>query len=113
MLANALKVTAAAAVMGLGAMAVTAPPASADTYKTRCSADDCVRLQCDDWGRACFRVDRFDRGDYDRPVPYGYMEAYHAYPDSYRAYPDTYYAPDYDYDYNYAPDYDYDYDYPG
>ncbi|MGH6889431.1 MAG: hypothetical protein ACREHF_09565 [Rhizomicrobium sp.] len=105
MLANALKLTAAAAVLGLAAVAVTGTPAAADTFQTRCYGADCVRLQCDDWGRDCFRIGRFDQYDYDRPAPYGYTE-------SYSVYPDRYYAPDYDYDYNYVPDYDYDY-YPG
>lgn len=104
MLANALKLTVAAAVLGLGAIAITGTPASADTFKTRCYGDDCVRMQCDDWGRGCFRVGRFDRYDYDRPAPYGYTETY--------TYPDRYYVPDYDDYYHYAPDYDYD-DYPG
>jgi hypothetical protein len=97
--------TAAAAVLGLGAIAVTGTSASADTFRTRCYGDDCVRLQCDDWGRDCFRISRFDRDDYDRAAPYRYTE-------SYNVYPDTTYGPDYDYDYNYNPYY-YDDDYPG
>lgn len=101
MLANALRMTAAAALLGLGAIAVTATQASADTFKTSCYGGDCVRLQCDDWGRDCFRIGRVD---YDRPVPYGYTQ-------SYNVYPDRYYAPDYEYHYNYVPDYDYNYSY--
>ncbi|HEY3779046.1 MAG TPA: hypothetical protein VGL35_13420 [Rhizomicrobium sp.] len=104
MLANALKMTAAAAMLGLGAIATTGTPASADTFRTRCYGDDCVRMQCDDWGRDCFRIGEFDRYDYDRVTPYNYTRTYNVYPD-------TYYGPDYDHDYynDYGPDYDYDY----
>ena len=113
MLANALKITAVAAVLGLGGMAASATSASADTYKTRCHGDDCVRLQCDDWGGNCLRIGYFDRAAPPVARPYEYSRTYTYYgrPDSDS---DYYYesGPYYHYDNHFDSDYDYD-DYPG
>lgn len=109
MLANTLKTTALAALLGLGVLGASGTAASAYTIKTRCYGDDCVRLQCNNYGYDCIRTGYYDRDDYDRP--YGYTRTYSYYPYDYD---DGYYR-DYDvhpyrgYDY----DYDYDYDYPG
>lgn len=65
-LSNTLKFTAAAAVIGLAAAATTAP-ARADTIRTNCVGDSCIRVQCDDWGDNCVRIASYYRGDaYDR-----------------------------------------------
>ena len=115
MLANVLKATAIAAVLGLGTVAVSATSASADTYKTRCYGNDCVRLQCDDWGGNCLRIADFDRDA--PPVPYEYTERYSAYPESYYGPPpdadtDYYNGPYYQYENHFDSDGDYD-DIPG
>jgi len=104
MLAYALKTTAIAALLGLGVAGAVSTGASADTIRTRCYGDDCVRLRCNDLGFDCVRTGYFDRGDYDRVQPYGYTRAYDYYPDAtttYVAPP----APVYDYDYHYDDDY--------
>lgn len=99
MLAKLLKTTTIAALLGFGVAAAATTSASAYTIKTRCSGDDCVRLQCNDWGYDCFRIGYYERSDYDRPAPYGYERTYNYYPD--------YTVPNYDYDYYH--DYDYSY----
>lgn len=102
MLAKALKTTAIAALLGLGMAGAATTTASAYTIKTRCTGDDCVRLQCNDWGDNCFRIGYYERYDYDRSVPYGYERTYdHYYP--------GYTVPDTDRDYDYYHDYDYPY----
>ena len=105
MLANALKTTAIAALMAFGVAGAVSSSASADTIKTRCAGDDCVRLRCNDFGDDCFRIGYFERHDYDRALPYGYTRTYNYY------YPDTYVTPGYTYYNDY--DHDYDDDYPG
>jgi len=86
MLANALKTTGLAALLGLGVIAASGN-AEADMYKTRCYGDDCVQLRCDDWGRGCFRIGQFDRNAPTAVEPQGYTETYREYPDSYYAPP--------------------------
>ena len=105
MLTKALKITAIAALLGLGVTGAATTSASAYTVKTRCTGVDCVRLQCNDWGNDCFWIGYFDRDryDYDRSLPYGYERTY-VYPDY--AVPD-YAVPDNGYDYYH--DYDYPY----
>ncbi|HEY2445621.1 MAG TPA: hypothetical protein VGI20_07790 [Rhizomicrobium sp.] len=103
MLANALKTTAIAALLGLGLAGAVGTSASAYTIKTRCNGDDCMRLRCNDFGDDCYRIAYFERNDYDRVLPFGYTRTYDY------DYPDTYVAPGYYHDYD---DYDYD-DYPG
>ena len=66
MLANTLKTTALAALLGLGVAGASATSASAYTIKTRCYGDDCVRMQCNNYGYDCFRIGYVDRDDYDR-----------------------------------------------
>jgi hypothetical protein len=112
MLAHTLKTTAIAALLGLGVAGANGSSAAAYTIKTRCNGDDCVRMQCNNYGDDCFRIGYFDRGDYDRP--YGYTRTYTYYPYSYdydngyyRDY-DTPYRNHFDYDNNYDED-----DYPG
>ncbi len=111
MLANAVKTTAMAMLVAIGATGATLTSASADTIRTSCYGDGCVRLQCNDFGYDCFRIGYSTRDDY-----YGYTPAYEYYP--------NYAAPSYDYDsgndgyYNSSNDRDYynDYDeddYPG
>jgi len=86
MLANALKITAIAALLGLGVAGAASSSALADTIKTRCTGDDCVRLRCNDFGGDCFRIGYFERHDYDRALPYGYTRTYdYSYPDTYVA----------------------------
>jgi hypothetical protein len=108
MLANTLKTAAMAALLGLGVAGASGTGATAYTIKTKCNGDDCVRIQCNDFGYDCFRVGYFDRNEYDRP--YGYTRT------------NTYYPPRYDFDNGYYDDfgvfhpcgYDYDEDdYPG
>ena len=111
MLANTLKTTALAALLGLGVAGASATSASAYTIKTRCYGDDCVRMQCNNYGYDCFRIGYVDRDDYDR----AYTRTYTYYPYSYD-YDNGYYR-DYDtYRYRNHFDYDNDYDeddYPG
>lgn len=110
MLANTLKTTAIAALLGLGVVGASGTAASAYTIRTRCNDDGCVRLQCNDFGDDCFRVGYTERYDYDRP--YSYTTRTYTYAPNYD---DGYYR-DYDED-AYPPpppdNYDYDYDYPG
>ncbi|HEX4160693.1 MAG TPA: hypothetical protein VHY79_19655 [Rhizomicrobium sp.] len=96
MLENTFKSIAVATALGWGAMAAAAP-ASAETYRTSCYGDDCMRLQCDDWGRDCVRLGYFDRYASPAAAPDEY------YTQSYREYPDSYYGPP-------PPDPDDDYD---
>ncbi|HEY6578299.1 MAG TPA: hypothetical protein VIY09_03175 [Rhizomicrobium sp.] len=123
MLANALKTTAMAALLGLGVAGAAATPASADTVRSRCDGDNCVRLQCNDYGYDCFRIGYYDRGYYSRDYDdqggsYGYAPAY-SYAPAYNYTPDYY--PDYaapgywdGYNYDRAAPYSYDEDdYPG
>jgi hypothetical protein len=56
MLANTLKTTAIAALLGLGVAGAANSSASADTIRTRCNGDDCVRLRCNDFGDDCCRI---------------------------------------------------------
>lgn len=56
-----------AALTGPGVLAAPVDPAAADTVKTVCRGDDCVRWQCDDRGRDCFRLGYVDR----RAIPVG------------------------------------------
>lgn len=111
MLANTLKTAALAALLGLGVAGVSGTIASAYTIKTRCYGDDCVRMQCNNFGHDCYRIGYYDRDDYDR----AYTRSYTYYPYSYD-YDDGYYR-DYDaYHYRNHFDYDNDYDeddYPG
>jgi hypothetical protein len=118
MLANVLRTTAVAALLTLGATTASTTSAAADTYKTSCYGDDCVWLQCDDWGRDCIRLGYFDRNVPPAVTPDEYTETYREYPDSYYGPP-----PDSDDEYNdgnpyyhyynrFDPDNDYD-DYPG
>ena len=60
---NSLKTAAVLAVLGGGAMIAGAMPASADSYRSDCMGNDCVRLQCDDWGNDCVRVGYFHRSE--------------------------------------------------
>ena len=105
MLANGVKTTAMAALLGLSVAGAISTSASADTIRTRCNGDDCVRLRCNDFGDDCTRVGYFERHDYDRVLPYGYTRTYNY------SYPDTYVTPGYTYDNDYY--HDYDDDYPG
>jgi hypothetical protein len=105
MLANAVKTTAMAALLGLSVAGAISTSASANTIRTRCNGDDCVRLRCNDFGDDCTRVGYFERHDYDRVLPHGYTRAYDYYS------PDTYVTPGYTYDNDYF--HDYDDDYPG
>ena len=105
MLANTLKTTAIAALLGLGVAGASGTAASAYTIKSRCYGDDCVRMQCNDFGYDCFRIGSYERYDYDRP--YGYTRTYTYYPYAYDY--DRYYR-DYDTD-RYRNHYDYDNDY--
>lgn len=109
MLASTLKTAAMAGLLGLGLAGAGSTAASAYTIKTRCYGDDCVRMQCNDFGYDCFRIGYTERYDYDRPYSYA-PRSYTYYPD----YDDGYYR-DYDTDRYYARPYDYDddYDYPG
>jgi len=112
MLANTLKTAAVAALLGLGIAGTSGTVASAYSMRTRCDGDDCVRLQCNDFGYDCFRVGAVERYDYDQPYSYR-TRTYTYYPydyDTYRDYDTDHYYPNYDYDYD--NDYD-DYDYPG
>jgi hypothetical protein len=109
MLANTLKTTAIAALLGLGMTGAGATGAAAYTIQTRCNGDDCVRMQCNNYGYDCFRIGYYDRSDYDRP--YGYTRTYTYYP-----YDDGYYDAFGVYHYRNHFDYDSDYDeddYPG
>lgn len=110
MLANTLRTTALAALLGLGVVGASGTAASAYTIKTRCDGDDCMRLQCNDYGYDCFRIGYTERYDYDRPYSYT-ARSYTYYPDYdggyYRDYDSGPYPPPNDYDD------DYDYDYPG
>lgn len=118
MLDKTLKTAAIAALLGLGMVGVSGTSASAYTIKTRCFGDDCVRMQCNDFGYDCFRIGSFDRDAYDRT----YTRTYTYYPRTYTYYPYSYdydngYYRDYDVDhyrnhYDYDNDYDED-DYPG
>lgn len=103
MSARALKTMAIAALLGLGVAGAATTSASAYTIKTRCTGDDCARLQCNDWGDDCFRIGYFERYDYDRVLPYGYERTYEYAPE----YAPSYAVPDHDYDYYH--DYDYPY----
>ena len=106
MLANTLKSTAMAALLGLGVAGMSGTSASAYTIKTRCYGDDCVRMQCNNFGYDCFRIGYIDRYDYYRPRSYTRTYTYYPYD-----YDDGYYR-DYD-SYRYRT-YDYDEDdYPG
>jgi hypothetical protein len=112
MLANTLKTTAIAALLGLGIAGASGSSAAAYTIKTRCNGNDCVRMQCNDFGYDCYRMGYIDRRDYDRP--YGYTRTYTYYPyaydydDGYYRDYDTHYRNHFDYDSNYDED-----DYPG
>jgi len=109
MLANTLKTAAIAALLGLGVAGASGTAASAYTIKTRCNGDDCVRMQCNDFGYDCVRTGYYDRDYYQ---PYSYTRTYTYYPYSYD-YDNGYYG-DYDtYPSRDRYDYDYDYDYPG
>jgi hypothetical protein len=82
MLANTLKTTALAALLGLGVAGASGTAASAYTIRTRCYGDDCVRLQCNNFGDECFRIGYFDRGDYYRSdyyAPYSYTTRTYTY----------------------------------
>jgi hypothetical protein len=105
MLANILKTAALAALLGLGVAGASGTSASAYTIKTRCNGDDCVRMQCNDYGYDCFRIGYVDRDDYDR----AYTRTYTYYPYSYD-YDDGYYG-DYGYENHYRNHFDYDNDY--
>lgn len=116
MLANALKTAAIAALLGLGAAGAASTSASAYTIKTRCFGDDCVRMQCNDFGYDCLRIGRSDRDDYDRVLPYGYERTYEYGPEYVPAHPaPAYTAPGYydafgNFHYYNGGDDDYDYD---
>lgn len=101
MLANTLKTTALAALLGLGAAATGGTAASAYTIRTRCENGDCVRLQCNNYGYDCFRIGYTER-DYNRP--YSYMTRSYTYtPETYTPdYTEGYYR-DNDQDYNASP----------
>ena len=111
MLVNTLKTAALAALLGVAAAGTSGTSASAYTIKTRCFGNDCVRMQCNDYGYDCFRVGYVDRDDYDR----AYTRTYTYYPYSYD-FDDGYYGNrayygDYDVDhYRNHSDYDNDYD---
>lgn len=104
MLANTLKTAAIAALLGMGVAATSGSAASAYTIRTRCDGDDCVRLQCNDFGYDCFRIGYFERYDYDEAYSYP-TRTYTYYPYDYDRYDDYNVAP-YSYDYNYNDDYD-------
>ena len=110
MLAKTLKTAAVAALLGFGVAGAGGTAASAYTIKTRCNGDDCVRLQCNNYGYDCFRIGYTEQYDYDRPYSYT-TRTYSSYPYDYDSgYDRDYYVRPYHYDYD--DDYDYD-DYPG
>lgn len=76
MSAKAFGIVTMAAVVVIGALAVSVGPAAADTYKTACRGDDCVRVQCDDRGRDCFRLGYVDRRALPAGTPYEETDAY-------------------------------------
>ena len=111
MLAHTLKTAAIAALLGLVMAGASGSSASAYTIRTRCTGDDCVRMQCNNYGYDCFRIGYFDRDDYDR----AYTRTYTYYPysydydtGSYRDYDVDHYRNNFDYDNDYDED-----DYPG
>ena len=107
MLANTLKTTAIAALLGLGVAGANGTAASAYTIKNHCYGDDCVRMQCNDFGYDCVRIGYTERYDYDHPYSYR-ARTYTYYPYDYD---DGYYR-DYDTSRYYAQPYDDDNDYP-
>jgi hypothetical protein len=110
MLAHTLKTAAIAALLGLGIAGTSGTSASAYTIKTKCYGDDCVRMQCNNYGYDCFRIGYFDGGDYDRP--YGYTRTYtYTYP-AHDGYYDAYGVYHYRNHFDYDNDSDED-DYPG
>ena len=106
MLANTLKTAAMAGLLGLGLAGAGGTAASAYTVKTRCYGNDCVKMQCNDFGYDCYRIGYTERYDYDRPYAYttrSYTYApYDSDGGSYRDYDsDRYDARPYDYDDDY------------
>lgn len=76
MSAKAFRISTIAAAAVFGALAVSAEPAAADSYKTVCRGDDCMRVQCDDRGRDCFRLGYVDRRALPAGTPYEETDAY-------------------------------------
>lgn len=71
-----LKIATMAGLLAFGALAVTVSTAAADTFKTVCRGDDCMRLECDDRGRDCFRLGYVDRNALPAGTPYEETDAY-------------------------------------
>jgi hypothetical protein len=118
MAVKAFKIATMAAAV-FGALAVSEGLAAADTFKTACRGNDCVRVQCDDRGRDCFRLGYTDRRTLPAGTPYEETDAYEEPRDSFFGLPAD---PDNDYDpypgffgadhYTFDPDNDFD-EYPG
>jgi hypothetical protein len=70
----AWKCGAIAVLLGAASVALSAPSASADVYKTSCYKANCVRFECDDRGKDCFRLGYFARSTYDLSYPHCYYE---------------------------------------
>jgi hypothetical protein len=67
---HGLKILAAAALLGVAAAGTASLPARADSIRTNCLGDSCIRVQCDDWGDNCVQVARFVRDRDDEYAPY-------------------------------------------
>ena len=70
----AWKSAATALLLAAGAVSASPHSASADVFKTSCYKDNCVRFECDDQGRDCFRLGYFARDTYDLAYPHCYYE---------------------------------------
>ncbi|MGD0190593.1 MAG: hypothetical protein ABSD74_07615 [Rhizomicrobium sp.] len=55
-LSNTLKTVAVAGLLGIGLAGAGTTSASADTYRTQCTGDDCYRVRCNDFGYDCVNI---------------------------------------------------------
>lgn len=63
---HALKTTAVAGLLGLGAIVAATGSAFADYTTTRCYGDTCRVVRCDNDGDYCQTLSRYDRDSYRR-----------------------------------------------